>query len=91
MNRKELIDQIAESADISKASAERALKAFTDSISGELAKGGSIALTGFGTFQVKERAERSGRNPQTGAAITIPASRLPAFKAGKTLKEAVSG
>ena len=91
MNKSELIDAIAESADLSKAAAGRALDALTDTITGELANGGSVALTGFGTFSTSERAARTGRNPQSGAAIEIAAATLPKFKPGKSLKDAVNG
>ena len=90
VNKTELIDNIAASADISKADAGRALDAVVDSITGALRKGDSVALVGFGTFAVKDRAARTGRNPQTGAAIQIPAARVPGFKAGKALKDAVN-
>jgi DNA-binding protein HU-beta len=91
MNKSELVEQIAQSAELTKADAEKALNATTDAITAELKNGGSLSLVGFGTFQVKDRAERSGRNPQTGASITIPASKMPGFKPGKGLKEAVNG
>ena len=90
MNKTELIDAIAASADIPKAAAGRALDAVVDSITGALKGGDSVALVGFGTFGVKDRAARTGRNPQTGAAIQIPAARVPGFKAGKALKDAVN-
>lgn len=90
MNKTELIDAIAEAADISKAAAARALDGMTDAITGELKNGHSVSLVGFGTFTVKERAARTGRNPQTGATIEIKASRVPSFKAGKALKDAVN-
>ena len=90
MNKTELIDAIAASADIPKAAAGRALDAVVDSITGALKSGDSVALVGFGTFGVKDRAARTGRNPQTGAAIQIPAARVPGFKAGKALKDAVN-
>lgn len=89
MNKSELIDAIAESADISKAAAGRALDAMTTSITGALKKDDQVTLIGFGTFSVKERAARTGRNPQTGAEIQIKASKVPGFKAGKALKDAV--
>lgn len=89
VNKSELIDAIAESADISKAAAGRALDAMPTSITGALKKGDQVTLIGFGTFSVKERAARTGRNPQTGAEIKIPASKVPGFKAGKALKDAV--
>ncbi len=90
MNKQELIDNMAESADISKAAAGRALDAMIDSISGALKKGDSLTLVGFGTFSVRSRAARAGRNPKTGETIQIKASKAPAFKAGKALKEAVN-
>ena len=90
MNKSELIDAIAASADISKAAAGRALDAVTDSIINALKGGDQVALVGFGTFVVKERAARTGRNPQTGAPIEIAAAKIPGFKAGKALKDAVN-
>lgn len=90
MNKSELIDQIASSADISKAKAGLALDAVTDSITKALAKGDSVSLVGFGTFSVKERSARTGRNPQTGATIQIKAAKVPGFKPGKALKDAVN-
>ncbi len=90
MNKTELIEAIAASADISKAAAGRALDAMVDSISGALKKGDQVVLVGFGTFAVKERAARTGRNPQTGAEIHIAAAKVPSFKAGKALKDAVN-
>ena len=90
MNKSELIDAVASSADISKAAAGRALDAMVDTITECLRKGDSVALVGFGTFSVKDRAARQGRNPQTGATIQIPAAKVPGFKAGKGLKDAVN-
>ncbi len=90
MNKSELIDLIAESADISKAKAGAALDAVVSCITGALKKGDTVSLVGFGTFSVKSRAARTGRNPQTGATIQIKASKVPVFKAGKALKEAVN-
>jgi len=90
MNKSDLIDAIALSADISKAAAGRALEATVGSITEALQAGDQVALVGFGTFQVKERAARSGRNPQTGETIQIKASKVPGFKAGKALKDAVN-
>lgn len=90
MNKSELIDQIAESADISKAAAGRALDATIGAVKSALKKGGMVTLIGFGTFYVGERAARSGRNPQTGAAIKIKAAKVPKFRAGKALKDAVN-
>ncbi len=90
MNKSELITAIAEHANLTKADAGRALDGLLKAIETALKAGDSVALIGFGTFEVKERAERSGRNPQTGAVITIAASKTPAFKAGKNLKDAVN-
>lgn len=90
MNKSELIDQIAESADISKAKAGAALDAFVSGVTDALKSGDSVSLVGFGTFSVKSRAARTGRNPQTGATIEIKASNVPGFKAGKALKDAVN-
>ena len=90
MNKSELIDAIADSADISKAAAGRAVDAVVDSVTGALKKGDQVTLIGFGTFSVKERAARTGRNPQTGAEIQIAAAKIPSFKAGKALKDAVN-
>lgn len=90
MNKSELIDAVALSADISKAAAGRALDATLDTIAETLNSGDQVTLVGFGTFQVKDRAARTGRNPQTGEAIQIKASRMPGFKAGKALKDAVN-
>ena len=87
MNKTELIAAVAEQAGISKKDAENALKAFTDVVAEELKNGGKVQLVGFGTFEVSERAEREGRNPQTKKTITIPASKAPKFKAGKALKD----
>jgi DNA-binding protein HU-beta len=89
VNKTELIDAIATAADLPKASAGRALDAVLDTITRELKNKEQVALVGFGTFSVKERSARSGRNPQTGATIQIPASTVPGFKAGKALKDAV--
>ena len=89
-NKSQLIDQIAADADISKAAAGRALDSFIEAVSGALKDGDSLALVGFGTFSVRERAARSGRNPQTGETIQIAAANIPSFKAGKALKDAVN-
>lgn len=89
MNKSELIDAIADSSDLSKADATRALSGFIDSVTGALKKGDTVSLIGFGTFAVKERAARQGRNPQTGETIQIKAAKIPSFKAGKGLKDAV--
>lgn len=89
MNKTELIAAMAEKAEISKKDAEKALTAFTNIVADTLVDGDKVSITGFGTFEVVERAERQGRNPATGEAITIAASKSPKFKAGKALKEAV--
>ena len=90
MNKSELITAIAEHANLTKAYAGRALDSLTKTIETTLKMGESVALIGFGSFEVKARAERSGRNPQTGEVITIAASKVPSFKAGKSLKDAVN-
>ncbi len=90
MNKSELIEAVAASADIPKAAAGRAVDAVVESITGALSNGDSVALVGFGTFGVKDRAARTGRNPQTGEPIQIAEARLPSFKAGKALKDAVN-
>ena len=90
MNKQELIENIAASADITKASAGRALDAMIDSVTGALKQGDSVVLVGFGTFNVRDRAARTGRNPQTGEEIQIAAAKVPAFKAGKALKDSVN-
>ncbi|HEX7804331.1 MULTISPECIES: HU family DNA-binding protein [Pseudoxanthomonas] len=90
MNKTELIDHVAESADLSKADAARAVDAVISSVTKALKKGDSVTVVGFGTFQVRERAARTGRNPKTGDTINIAASKNPAFKAGKALKDAVN-
>ena len=89
MTRDYLVDQIASKADISKKSADDALRAFIDTVTTALPKGDSITLTGFGTFQISNRAARQGVNPRTGAKLQIPAMKVPKFKAGKSLKDAV--
>jgi DNA-binding protein HU-beta len=91
VNKSELIDAIAASADLPKASAGRALDAVVDAITDALKSNDSVSLVGFGTFTVKERAARTGRNPKTGAPIHIAAAKVPSFKAGKALKDAVNG
>lgn len=88
MNKSELVAAIAAGADLSKADAGKALDATIDAITGALKSGDSVALVGFGTFGVKARAARTGRNPQTGKEIQIAASNVPGFKAGKALKDA---
>jgi len=90
VNKTELIDRIAESSDISKAAAGRALDATIDAITDSLKNAESVSLVGFGTFLVRDRAARTGRNPQTGATIQIKAAKVPAFKAGKALKDALN-
>ena len=89
MNKTELVAAIADEAGLSKKDAEKALKAFTDVVTEELKKGEKVQLVGFGTFEVSERAAREGRNPQTGAAMKIAASKAPKFKAGKALKDLI--
>ena len=90
MNKSELIDAVAAAADLSKAAAGRALDAMVDSVTEALKEGDQVVLVGFGTFSVKERAARTGRNPQTGDPIEIAAAKVPSFKAGKALKDAVN-
>lgn len=90
MNKTELIAAMSEKAGISKKDAEAALKAFTETVTDELKKGGKVQLVGFGTFEVSERAARMGRNPQTKKAIKIPASKSPKFKSGKALKDVLN-
>ena len=90
MNRTELVAAMAEKSQLSKKDAESALKAFIDVVSEEMQKGEKIQLVGFGTFEVSERAARTGRNPQTGAEMTIAASKAPKFKAGKALKDSLN-
>ena len=90
MNKADLVAAMAEKAGVSKKDAEASLKAFTDVVAEELKKGEKIQLVGFGTFEVSERAARTGRNPQTGAEMTIAASKAPKFKAGKALKDVVN-
>ena len=90
MNKTELIEEIAKSADITKASATRALDAMIDAVTASLQKNDSVTLVGFGTFSVGERAARTGRNPRTKEAIQIASAKVPKFKAGKALKDAVN-
>ena len=90
MNKAELIEAVAERADMTKADAGRAVDAVVSAITESLKQQNDVALVGFGTFTVRERAARSGRNPQTGATISIAAAKVPAFKAGKALKDAVN-
>ena len=91
MNRKELIDALATKIGSTKADAERSIAALLDIITATLKKGDKLALVGFGTFEVRKRAARTGRNPATGAELKIKASKQPAFKAGATLKAVVNG
>lgn len=90
MTKQDLVSKMAEDAGISKKAAEDALSSFVSAVKGALASGESISLIGFGTFNVSARSARTGRNPQTGAEIQIPARKVPTFKAGKGLKEAVN-
>lgn len=90
MNKGELIEAVADSAGLSRADAGKAVDAVFDSIAGALASSESVSLLGFGTFSVKARAARTGRNPRTGEPIQIAASNVPGFKAGKALKDAVN-
>ncbi len=90
MNKKELVERIADAADISKAAAEKALNGTLAAIADTLKKGDKVTLVGFGTFSVTEREARQGRNPQTGATIKIPAKKIAKFKAGSKLSEAVN-
>lgn len=90
MNKQELIEQIAQAADISKAAAGKVVDAFTDSVTAALKGGDSVTLIGFGTFAVSERAARTGRNPQTGKELKIAARKAPSFRAGKTFKDALN-
>ena len=89
MNKTELITGMAEKAEISKKDAEKALNAFTNIVADTLVDGDRVSITGFGTFEVVERAARTGRNPQTGESIQIQASKSPKFKTGKALKDAI--
>ena len=90
MNKKELVAAIADKSGVKKADAEKVLEAFAEAVKDELKAGGKVALVGFGTFEVAERAAREGRNPRSGETMTIPASRNPKFKAGKALKDALN-
>ena len=90
MNKTELISAMSEKSELTKVDTEKSLKAFIDTVTDELKNGGKVQLVGFGTFEVTERAERNGRNPKTGEAITIPASKSPKFKAGKAFKDVVN-
>ena len=90
MNKTELIDHIAKTADISKAASSRAVEALIDAVSSTLKENGSVTLVGFGTFSVGQRGERTGRNPKTGDEIQIKAARIPKFRPGKALKDAIN-
>jgi DNA-binding protein HU-beta len=90
LNKLDIIESVAKSADVSKAAAARVLDGAISAITGALKKGGMVTLVGFGTFYVGKRAARSGRNPRTGAAIKIKAAKVPKFRAGKALKDAVN-
>jgi DNA-binding protein HU-beta len=90
VTKADLVNAIAEKAGLSKVDAEKALKAFTEAVTKTLKKGDKVALVGFGTFSVGKRAARTGKNPQTGKAIKIPAAKVPKFKAGKALKDTVN-
>lgn len=91
MNKSELIAIVATKADVTKTISESVVNAFIESITDELSNGGNITLVGFGTFSVKDRSARTGRNPQTGEPLEIKATKIPSFKAGKSLKDAVRG
>ncbi len=91
MNKSDLIAAVCEKTETTKKAAEHAVNAVLETITEELVNGGKVQLVGFGTFQVRDRAERKGRNPQTGAEMVIPASKSPVFKAGKNLKDVVNG
>lgn len=90
MNKGELIEAVAAAADLTKADATKAVEAFVDSVTRALKNGEQVSIVGFGSFSVKSRAARQGRNPKTGETINIKASRVPGFKAGKALKDAVN-
>jgi DNA-binding protein HU-beta len=90
MNKAELVEAIADAAELSKADSAKALDGFVHAVTEALKAGDTVSLVGFGSFQVKERAERQGRNPQTGDTITIAAAKIPSFKVGKALKDAVN-
>ncbi len=90
LNKADLINVVAETAGLSKKDAGKAVDAVLEGVTGALKKGDKVQLVGFGTFEVREKSARTGRNPQTGATIEIPASTVPAFKAGKALKDAVA-
>ncbi|MEK4484154.1 HU family DNA-binding protein [Psychrobacillus sp. FSL H8-0484] len=89
MNKTDLIEKVAETSEVSKKDAAKVVDALFDSIKGALSSGDNVQIIGFGTFETRERSARKGRNPQTGQEINIPASKVPAFKSGKALKDAV--
>ena len=89
-NKAEMIDEIAQAAEISKSAAERAIDALVGAVKSSLKKGDDVTLVGFGTFYASQRAARTGRNPRTGEALQIAASRVPKFRAGKALKDAIN-
>ncbi len=89
MTKTDVVEEIAERTQLTKADSERALEAFLGTISTALSRGQSVQVTGFGTFEVRDRAARKARNPQTGEEIDVPARRVPAFRAGKSLKDVV--
>lgn len=91
MNKSDLVDAVASATESSKSDAQAGVDAVLDTISGALKQGDKVSLTGFGTFEVRNRAARTARNPQTGASIQVQATKVPAFKAGKTLKDTVAG
>ncbi len=91
MNKGELVDKVAEKTGVTKREAEATLNALTESIMEAVAGGEKVTLVGFGTFEARQRQEREGRNPKTGETMTIPASTVPAFSAGKLFKETVAG
>ena len=91
MNKVKLVKTVADAADVPKSVANRVIREFMETVSAELAKGDRVVLTGFGTFSVKQRSARIGRNPQTGAKIQIAAAKIPSFKAGKRLRDTVNG
>ncbi|OOR86206.1 DNA-binding protein HU [Moraxella caviae] len=90
MNKTELVDSIAQETGLTKEQASKAVTAFVNSVQGALERGDDVVLVGFGTFSIKERAARTGRNPKTGEPLQIAASKVPSFKAGKGLKDAVN-
>ena len=90
MNKADMIEQIAQAAEVSKSAAERAVDALVGAVKSSLKKGEMVTLVGFGTFYVSHRKARAGRNPHTGAALTIPAAKAPKFRAGKALKDAIN-